>query len=309
MSTIQGLGNLMADAMQPELRRGRPRLVPEVGLHADVPFDDYRAWAAASQSTLRRYGQSPLHGRDMDEHGLESTDAMVRGSGLHCYALEGPFEFAQRFAIRPPGPEGNFTTKEGRAWRDARLAEGKAILDKDTNVLGMMEGINRNATARELLRAPGRTELSLAWDEHVPVGESTRVVRCKARLDKVAWWEGSEWIVDLKTTDDARAAAFFYAARKYGMFPQAAWYKRAADVVCGEAPRRYVLIAVETKAPFGVMVHEPDDELVQGGLQDILRWLGIYAEAHATGQFPCYPEGVHPLSAPYQSRREKEEWI
>lgn len=63
------------------------------------------------------------------DHSIErpAPGGAEQGQALDCYLTEGAGAYAERYVIRPEGM--NFTTKEGKAWREAQ--GGKLILSQE----------------------------------------------------------------------------------------------------------------------------------------------------------------------------------
>ena len=111
------------------------------GIHHDIDFATYLSGTgipapAVSGSDLVNYEtECPAHafafwrGNPARIHN-EPTASMTLGTAAHCYILEGAEVFHSRYAIKPEGL--NFSTREGRAWRDAQ--EGRSIISFDAHM-------------------------------------------------------------------------------------------------------------------------------------------------------------------------------
>ena len=140
------------------------------GIHHDVSFDAYLSGTgipapAVSGSDLVAYEtECPAHafafwrGNPARIHN-EPTASMTLGTAAHCYILEGADAFHDRYAVKPEGL--NFSTREGRAWRDEQ--EGRSIIsfDQHMQILAMRDALMAQADARRLLEAGGRAEATM----------------------------------------------------------------------------------------------------------------------------------------------------
>jgi hypothetical protein len=108
-------------------------------------------------------------------------------------------------------------------------------------------------------------------------------------------------IVDLKTTDDASAKGFSDSCAKYAYHLQAAFY---IDLLAaaGQPDAKFIFVAVEKQAPYGVQVFEADDEFIRMGRIAYKRALKLYALCKKLDltllDIPAYSENIEQLSLP-----------
>ena len=102
----------------------------------NMPAREYHTSPGISASLLKSYAISAAHGRAAELGQLKgSPEAMAFGSACHAYVLE-PETYRNEYVVKPEGM--TFTTKEGKAWRDAQTA--KIISKKDEDAFdGMSE--------------------------------------------------------------------------------------------------------------------------------------------------------------------------
>ena len=115
----------------------------EHGIHGGMFFNVYQEMPGVSKSQLDRLARSPAHLRAyLDAPQEEPTREMLIGTATHTALFEPEFfGEGKSHYVRPIGL--TFTSKEGRAWRDAH--QGKPIFDYDE------AAIARACYKRELL--------------------------------------------------------------------------------------------------------------------------------------------------------------
>jgi PDDEXK-like domain of unknown function (DUF3799) len=217
--------------------------------------------------------------RDAKQPG-QPTPAQVFGRAFHALALEGKIEFATK-------PEGmNFTTKEGKAWRDAQTlpiltsAEGQSIC-------AMRAALDNHSVSEAILRSGGQSEVS-CFQRHAATG-----LMIKGRADFLTTdVNGMTTVVDLKTCGfgDASEASFAREVSKYSYHRQAAFYLDLFGATF------FLFIAVEKEPPYAVNCFRLDAESIAKGREENERDLAKLAEAEAQGQWSAYPPGIHTLT-------------
>jgi len=264
---------------------------PEIGIHRGVPFDDYLAWDAVSNSSQGPMLRSPAHYLAALTAEREPSDAMRFGSLLHCGALE-PAEVAGRYAVMPAyektirradGSEYK-NPKATTAYRDARDQfrednADKEVVEQDQfdRVCGMIQALHANDAVREWFAGGVETEVSLCWRDE-PTG-----LLCKARVDALP---KTDRLIDLKTTRDGQD--FAWSIYKFHYHRQAAFYGDGWHALTGER-RAFCLVAMETEPPFAVRAAPVGDETVDAGRVEYRRLLGRIAECRASDDWPGYP--------------------
>ena len=247
-----------------------------------IPAEQYHADRAhVSKSWLDRLQQSPAHLRYYLDNAKPETKALRIGRIVHCAVLE-PDIFARDFVFMPKFDRrttaGNAGAKEFEAANVGRLtvSEPELIMAR-----GIREAIMRHKGARALLERAGQAEQSAFW-RNPDTG-----VDCKCRPDYM-----HDFIVDLKTTEDASPAAFAKSIANFRYHVQAAQYTE------GTERERFIIVACEKTPPYGVAVYVLDDVDIAKGAEKRRRELDLYAECKATNSWPCYPETIQPITLP-----------
>jgi len=253
-----------------------------------IPFATYLAAPGLSSSFLRGMSRSPAHAKCAAESERDSAQMLI-GRALHCAVLE-PSRYGESFRV---GPCVDARTKAGKAeWAafEASCKPDTELLSpkEDDAVRGMSASLRGHGLARQLLFRDGvKTEQSIFW-EH-------RGLTCKARIDCITEFFGAPMVVDLKTTQNA--GDFERSITKYGYHVQEAWYRRGLKAA-GFTPERFMFIAVESTAPYGVAIYELDQAYLDAANAEIETNLATYAECVKSGNWPGYKEEIRLVTCP-----------
>ena len=247
-----------------------------------ISNSDYHADPAISASHLHAVARSPYHywSRYLDpqRQPVEPTAAMRLGSLVHCAVLE-PDELLQRYGICAPR-----NTKAGKEQAEQMAGEGIEVVTAADMAMAMsMRAAVQQHPAASALLAQGKAEQSFWWTD------STTGLRCKCRPD----WYHQTTVVDLKTTTDASPAGFAKSVATFRYHVQASHYLAGLH-----GAERFVFIAVEKTAPYGVAVYELDAAALAAGEQLRQRDMRIIADCQATKEWPGYGDDCQTLSLP-----------
>lgn len=248
----------------------------EPGIYEDVPFADYLAWEAVSNSRLSLMAKSPRHYKT--GFCKEPTPSMRLGQLYHCGVLE-PRAFMSRYAVCPDyhlyaensTVKGDYTTSRNTVFvkesvrEFTAMAEGREVVPKDwyLQTLGVVRELALNADANRILNAEGPNELSILWDEDG--------ILCKARFDKAAYGMA---IADLKST--ASLDGFTNTIGRFAYHRQMAHYQTGWKELTGDTLPAWI-IAFESSEPFPVQAAPMSPESMEIGygarrrLMDTLR--------------------------------------
>jgi len=263
-----------------------------------VPFmdiDEYHRHPAISKSGLDHINQSIahyLHARKTQP----DTQALKIGRALHTLVLEGEDQFREDFAFPAKGsPEDNWSTKTGKAWRDAQYAENRIPLHyaQAAELTMMLKSLKEHEQAYTWLKQPGMREHSFFWRDH------ETGIDCRCRPDLLAEVEGMRVLVDLKTTRDARPSAFLKSVVNYRYHVQNSFYTDGIEMVLGEAPVTFMLVAIESSAPYAVAMYELDEDWLERGRIRYRDDLNRYREYLETqNKWVGYPAEIELLQMP-----------
>ena len=284
---------------------------PEPGIHLGVPFADYHALKAVSNSgTLKKMRRSALY---FDRtRGADSPDTADRriGRAVHTLALE-PNQFYARFAVL--GKCAGLTKTSGPCRYNASVIVGGVGYcgthapegvepdaldplsdDQAERARAMADAVWADEDAAALLRRCPLTEVSVVW-----IDETTGLL-CKGRIDRLGESNpiSATEFVDLKKSRAAHPDTFAREMLKMGYHTQLAWYG-AGLRANGVGDMTPTIVAVNDAA--GDDVHEVGvyplivDALMLGH-ESNQRVLAEYAECVRTGRWPGF--GTRPLSVP-----------
>ena len=191
-------------------------------------------------------------------------------------------------------------------WRDvrARWAEenqGYTVLsvDQHEQLLAMAFAVHNHPAAEQLLaaRVDAVAEASVYWTDQA-TGEL-----CRCRPD---YWRADGIIVDVKTTEDASQEGFSKSLASWRYHVQAPWYRDGlmAAYEAGHfpqgwaAPKAFVFLVVEKKAPHAVACYVIDAESIELGRAEYREDLDKLAECKATGIWPGYGDTLQMIGVP-----------
>lgn len=257
-----------------------------------IPFVEYAATKGVSATTLDYIRKSPAHCRAFELGELErESDALSLGKVAHFACLE-PDLVESTYAIKPEGM--NFATKDGKAWREAQ--GNKPIIGSDIyeTAIRCRDSVHRNPAARALL-SQGYAEQSLFVDDNG--------ITRKCRFDYVAL--SGNTLPDVKTTRDASPDAFEKSVFTYGYHIRAAYYIDNAEMA-GLGNRVFVLIAVETSAPYCTAVYQIPDEIIEYGRRIYKADLQRYRNCMESGKWPGYFDGIREIWLPQWAMKQME---
>lgn len=286
---------------------------PEPGVYHDVPFAEYLAWEADSNSRMGLAARSLAHYRA--GWSKEPTPAMRLGSLVHCGKLE-PLAVAERYVVMPNFhlDDANVTAKGEKPssprstgyYKDKvrefqRVNADKEVVDQDQydRMLGIVRSLATDAKASVWFNEPGFIEVSLVW-----VDEDTGRL-CKCRIDKAK----DDWsrITDLKTCEDARK--FPRSISTYGYHRQMAHYSNGVKALQLHDNPECCLVAVETEKPFLTDSRPLHEEALVAGRQEVRRLLCDIAEAIETNKWPGYKGGDYWRLPAYHDAGDAQELI
>jgi hypothetical protein len=255
-------------------------------LICNMPAAIYHGTKVLSKSGLDQFRKSPAHFRAWQDGTTknESSPALKFGTAVHMAILE-PELFAKSYTLFT----GDRRNKDGKMAYEAVIASGKIPLNQDQwdNITGAAAAVHAHPTAALLLEKI-QTEVSCF--------DSWNGVKVKARIDGLA----KDYIIDVKTTQDASPVAFGKSCAQFRYHVQAAWYQRITGV------NSFIFIAVEKEAPYGVACYALDEQAISLGHIIIEEQLRTYVECEQLNSWPCYSSQIQSLSLPAWAARQSE---
>lgn len=264
-----------------------------IGIHYDVPFEEYQAIEAISASQLSALKRSPAHFRAALEATRKETSALVFGKALHYLILE-PDKFAENVILGP-----DVKTRDNATYRNWLLENpGKTIMlaSEWEPLFDINEAIVKNKTAWSLLQNTKR-EVSIVWRCRT-TGEL-----CKGRVD--AWNPELKLLLDVKTCENASRFSFQKAISDYAYHRKAAWYEWGMYEL-GNPTDLFAFIAVEKEKPYGVKCYTLDAHDIRLAKYENEELLKKYACCKQLDTWPCYEDCPEDLGVPEWVRKDLE---
>ena len=219
-----------------------------IGVHSDIPNEDYHSGPGISSSVVKSMGKSPAYcwANNLDPERTRSTNpAFILGTQTHTAILE-PEKFWDENIM---SPDADKRTKAGKAiWADFYENQGSRVEIKPEayeQMLKMHEAVYAHPVAGDMLRGDLDIEESGYW-----LDERTGLL-CKYRPDA----RSDEYVIDVKTAQDGSLDGFSRSCANFGYFNSASWYLDGEAACRGVDHKRFIWIVVEKTHPFQVSVY------------------------------------------------------
>lgn len=284
-----------------------------MGLVLDMPFADYLAVEAFSNSDMRLLARSAWHWKNRVP--VQQTRPMLCGSLAHCAQLE-PHALEDRYVFTPEDmprrpTEAQWNAAKSNESSQAAKARWKEFLD------GV--GSREIVTAQEFaitqmqlaalaadpdiatLLATGYSECSIFW-----IDEETGVY-CKGRPDHVHPVDKHHVkLLDLKSTVDESPNGFGRTAARLGYHRQAVHYTAGFEAATGLKVQEFVLAAVTSAPPVLAVPYILPDDLAEQARDERRELLELYARCQREDRWPTYGTGYQLLQFPAYALRSSE---
>lgn len=248
-----------------------------------VPFRDYCKIKAVNWSSLKRMDESAKayrwHQDNPEDH---DTDSMRTGRAVHTLALD-PSMFDDMYAVF----EGD--RRAGKVWTEFAEANAAREIIKASELekaRAIAEAV-RECAALASFRAGASYEVTGTWID------STTGLDCKLRAD----WLAPGLLIDLKTSRSINALRFTTQAEQLGYFGQLAHY-RAGLEANGHKVDRVLMVVVENKPPYDVVVFEPTPAALSTAAGEVRDLMARLLECQKTNRWPGKYEDIQPLARP-----------
>jgi exodeoxyribonuclease VIII len=253
----------------------------------DLLNDEYHGTKAIGNSGLKKLLHNPAQYRYEQENPPSPTRAMQIGTWTHSAVLE-PDLFKDTYYKMPEGDKRKKEYKELAA-ESALNHPGKEGIDATLwdQFMGMRDSVYKHLKAAELLSYVGWTERSYFWMDEGKVP-------CKCRPDRQI---ANEFVVDLKTCEDASPQGFAKASANWGYHIQQAFYMRGLEAA-GAPVKEFIFVAVEKAKPYTVGVYTLDAAALAHGQAKVQDGLDIFQECIETCTWPGYSDDMLELSLP-----------
>ena len=263
--------------------------------------EQYDATVALNYSGMKELLKTPASYRHYLTATREETKALRMGRLTHAFVLE-PEVVTSRFVTIP----GDAPKKPTKAQIEAKNpsnetclaigwwkvfnsnAEGKTIVDSDEWEVCVNVAQSMSATIKHLGLTIKQTEVMLLVDYcGCPL---------KVAIDAVAENAlGDEYIIDLKSTEDASPKAWLSSARSYRYPLQGHTYRTAFEAFFKRRIKGVVFVAGEKSAPYLSAAYEFGPELMTYAIEDFEKAVALYKSCSALDEWPGYPTEVTTL--------------
>lgn len=249
-----------------------------------LPFREYLAlpgWGSSSLAAMRR--GPPARVMWERAHQRDDTDATLLGRLVHC-ALLTPELLAAEFVCKPEDMK--FSTKDGKAWRDAQTA---TIVEYGaySTALDIAEAVRNKKLAGESIERASHKETTLLWTCPIS-GEA-----CKGRPD----WIQGHYIYDLKVSRHADRPGLALRAFQEGWMHQNAHYRTGAQA-CGLDVRGGRLVIVAPKPPHVVYTFEVKTDALDLIEHENIATLQAMRECRLADEWPGTPDAWTKIEPP-----------
>jgi hypothetical protein len=253
----------------------------EPGIYPNLSNEDYHAAKGISRSGIMKIKRSPLHYYKSylcpDRIIKEPTIDMQIGNAVHAALLE-PDKFYERYC---GAPKLNRTRKADKEiWQDFQTQNAdKHVFDKKTwdKINDMAYSLACNKDVESLL-AGTKKEASLFFTEEYSG------VLCKARPDAFH----SNYVIDIKTSQDASELGFSRDMHAYGYHIQAAMIQAALMDIETTSIDDFIFVIVEKEPPYAIAIHKMGRKSLEKGGQQFLENVFKYKTCMQSGNWHSY---------------------
>jgi hypothetical protein len=229
----------------------------EIGRFDNISLEDYhRKYDGWSKSALDKVTKSIAHYQaSVESFDADESAAKALGSAFHCAILT-PELYKSEYVVAPICDK---RTKAGKEEYEAFLKEcpGKNIVTAESaGVIELMIKSVREHPIASALFSAGDAEHSFFW-----IDKRTGL-KCKCRPD---YLRRDKLVIDLKTTRDAGYFPFQRDIVNYRYHVQGAYFCDGITAVTGEKHGQFLIVAVETSAPYAISIYNLDSDGIAVG--------------------------------------------
>ena len=261
----------------------------------DQQDDDYRKAEGFNASGIKKFIRSAAHWKADQDEKPEPTKALIFGIVFHHLLLTP--NAPKRYVVKPDDYDGR--SAAGKAWLAANRDKMTVTADEVKAAERMVENIRKHKNAAQAF-GTGSPEVSVFHDWKNPY--TGVVTQLKGRMDFV---NDGLAIVDAKTTEDARPAAFAAAAVDFGYFWQSCFYVHflwnpVCDILGTPEKKKtdFVFVAVEKTPPYAVKCYAVSPGALEFYKPKIEEEITKFEIAKASNFYPAYPDDIALLTPP-----------
>jgi hypothetical protein len=269
-----------------------------MGLVLDMPFEQYLAVDAFSNSDMKLLARSPWHFKNRAP--MKQTRPMLCGSLAHCAALE-PHALHDRYIFVPEDAPKRPTPAQ---WAAKKSNEDSTLAKEWWSQFNHAAGMREIVTAAEYaitqaqlaalaaepeiaaLLGTGDSEVSVFWTD------PDTGIYCKARPDHLHH-DSRDRIraLDLKSTADDTPSGFGRTVARMGYHRQQAHYVDGIEHVTGRKVEEFVFAAVSSVPPVLAVPYLLPEDFAQQGRDEMRELRELYAHCLKTDTWPSYGTG------------------
>ena len=217
----------------------------------------------------------------------EPTPAMVFGSLFHTLVLE-PEKYERRYVVAPA------LHKNSNAYKEWAAAQSELeIINAD-----QLERAQKMATAIRNHVSAGASLKSGKAEQRYDFQEPITGALCRMKLDFETVIGEQTYLIDVKTSEDARVEAFGRSVVNYRYDVQAAFYMDGYTLATGVQPAAFVFVVIEKEPPYAVACYTVPNEVLQLGRTKYLRDLEVYQRCLETDVWNGYEASFQALELP-----------
>lgn len=270
-------------------------------LHQGLSYEQYAEQTGVRSSYLKSFKRSPAHFKHSQDNPTRESPAMSLGKVVHGFIEQGD-SFKDNYLVEPKfvgytlKGEESTNCKESRekkaAWYSS-LNKNQTVVTQDQQdlIVGILKAIGKHGTLKKLLKNGMRE--SSGWVKDPKTG-----LVLKFRPDFIS---EEEFIVDFKTTKDARFQSFrsdVFSDKGYFYILQAAHYCYCAKLMGLKRSNFFTYIAIENTAPHGIMIYNLTEDQIENGEQWRAHLMNRYVECLNKNEWPGYSEEALIMNAP-----------
>jgi len=271
-----------------------------------------------SKSGLDLIDRSPAHyySKYLDPNRVKAAKEKkwaTEGTLAHTLILE-PETFNSKYKVLPANapkyptsqqigaknPSAD-TQKAIQFYRDLELQHpGVEIISPEmySEACRMRDSVLKHPTAGNLF-SRGKAEQTILFDD------KETSAPCKCRPD---WLTDYQFVVDLKTSEDASADAFGRSAANYRYHVQAPFYIDGINANFGHSRVEFfAFVVVEKSPPYAVAVYVVSPQDMNFGREIYMRNLRTYMMSRESNSWPAYSPDFQPLKLPTWLTRNYEQ--
>ncbi len=274
------------------------------GLHAGIPMEIYHGnccpgpsvsgsvlWTLHDSCPAKAWAKSYLSRLQVedDDDTAETTEAKAFGSAAHSFIVEGAEAFEAKYVVKPEGM--SFSTKDGKAWREAMARDKEFVTFKQfEKIAGMANALTRDPTADSAFQDGAPEMTGIHQDPETGIWLKVRPDYLRPKL-----------AVNYKTTRNAAREPWMRDAWNLGYAVSAALCVDVLKALDRDA--HYAFVTQEKTPPYLCAVRVLSDDFLDGGRMIYRRALRKFADCVAADKWPGYADGVETIPYPPWAER------